>query len=255
MLLQVINPNSTAAMTDAIAATARGVAAVGTSVSAVTNTGAPASLQSHTDEALAVPGMLAAVAAGERAGVDGHVIACFGDPGLDAAREVARGPVVGIAEAAMHLATMLGRGFSVVTTLGRTRARAQELAVRYGMAEACRAVRACEVPVLELDGPGSAAEQRVLAECRAALAEDDADVIVLGCAGMADLTVRLGQRLGVPVVDGVTAATVLAQSLVTLGLATSTRQELAPLPADTLAALDRAPGTGAPDPRRATVPR
>jgi len=237
VLIQLVNPNSTRSMTEAIGASARAVAAVGTSVTAVSAEGGPPAVESHTDEALAVPGLLAAIAAGERQGVDGHVIACFGDPGLDAAREVARGPVVGIAEAAMHLATLLGRGFSVVTTLGRTRGRAEELAQRYGFGTHCRAVRACELPVLDLDRPGSEAEQRVLAECRTAIAVDDADVIVLGCAGMADMAARLSRSLGVPVVDGVTAATVTVQSLVTLGLTSSVRSEYAPLPADRMAAL------------------
>ena len=70
---------------------------------------------------------------GERDGVDGYVIACFGDPGLDAARELAAGPVVAIAEEAMRTATFLGRSFSVVTTLGRTTGRAWDLAAHYGV--------------------------------------------------------------------------------------------------------------------------
>src|SRR4051794_7753979 len=128
MRIMVINPNTTASMTDLIASSARAVAGPGTRLDAVTSAMGPASIESHYDEALSVPGILAAVAEGERDGVDGYVIACFGDPGLDAAREVAAGPVVGIAEAAMHAATLVGRGFSVVTTLDRTRGRAWELA-------------------------------------------------------------------------------------------------------------------------------
>ena len=74
----------------------------------------PPSIEGYYDEALATPGLLAEVAAGEREGCDGYVIACFGDPGLYAARELARGPVIGIAEAAMHAASVLAPGFSVV---------------------------------------------------------------------------------------------------------------------------------------------
>lgn len=88
----------------------------------------PASIESHDDEALAAVGLLQEVRRGEADGVDGYVVACFGDPGRDAAREVASGPVVGVAEAAMRFATHLGRGSSVVTTLGRTRGRALDLA-------------------------------------------------------------------------------------------------------------------------------
>jgi len=231
LLITVINPNTTASMTEKIGDCARTVAAVGTTVHAVNPSMGPVSIESHYDEALAVPGLLDEIAKGERDGVDGYVIACFGDPGLDAARELARGPVVAIAEAAMRTATFLGRGFSVVTTLGRTTGRAWDLAAHYGVKDFCRNVRACEIPVLELEIPGSAARTVVTAECARAVDEDDCDVIVLGCAGMADLAADISGRIGVPVVDGVAAATTTVQMLVSMGLRTSTRSEFArPLP-------------------------
>jgi allantoin racemase len=229
MHIRVINPNTTASMTALIEASARAVAGPGTRLDAVTPTMGPASIESHYDEALAVPGVLAAVADGERSGVDGYVIACFGDPGLDAARELAHGPVVGIAEAAMHAATLVGRGFSVVTTLSRTRGRAWDLASRYVGAGSCRGVHACDIPVLDLEGD-PAVVKRVVALAREALDHDDSDVIVLGCAGMADLCAAASAELGVPVIDGVAAATVLVQSMITIGAATSARGEYAPPP-------------------------
>ena len=230
MHIRVINPNTTASMTALIEVSARAVAGPGTTVDAVTSAMGPASIESHYDEALAVPGLLAEISAGERAGVDGYVIACFGDPGLDAARELAAGPVVGIAEAAMHAATMIGRGFSVVTTLDRTRGRALDLAQRYAPAGACKGVHACDIPVLDLEGDPTVLK-RVVALARTALDHDDSDVIVLGCAGMADLCAAATAELGVPVIDGVAAATVLVESLITLGLRTSNRGEYAaPLP-------------------------
>ena len=230
MLIKIINPNTTWSMTERIGQGARAVAAVGTEISAVSPSMGPASIESHYDEALSGPGLLEEIERGEREGADGYVIACFGDPGLDAAREKAVGPVVGIAEAAMHAATFLGRGFTVVTTLGRTSGRARDLAGHYGMGRHCRNVRACEIPVLELDLPGSRARELVIEECRQALAEDGSDVIVLGCAGMADLAADISAVLGVPVVDGVAAATKMVESLVTLGLRTSAWSEFAPPP-------------------------
>ena len=230
MLLTVINPNTTWSMTRLIGECASAVASAGVTVEAVSPSMGPASIESHYDEALAVPGLLAAVADGERDGVDGYVVACFGDPGLDAAREVASGPVVGIAEAAMHAAAMIGRAFSVVTTLSRTRGRARDLAVRYAPAGACRGVHACDIPVLSLDGDPDVLP-RVVALGRAALDRDGSDVIVLGCAGLADLATAVEAELGVPVIDGVAAATVLVQSLVTLRLRTSRRDEYAQPPA------------------------
>lgn len=225
----VINPNTTEAMTTAIADCARAVIAPGTEVVGITSEIGPASIESHYDEALSVPGVLRAVERGEREGVDGYVIACFGDPGLDAAREVASGPVVGIAEAAMHTASVLGRGFSVVTTLGRTMGRAADLAEHYGKQRACRGTHACEVAVLDLDDHPDVVKV-VTEACRDALEADGSDVIVLGCAGMADMCASISAELGVPVVDGVTAATLTVQSLVAMGLRTSTRGEFAPPP-------------------------
>jgi allantoin racemase len=227
--IKVINPNTSLAMTRLIGTAARGVAGVGTEIIAVSPPMGPASIESHYDEALAVPGILHEIThdgmLGER--IDGYVIACFGDPGLDAARELAAGPVVGIAEAAMHAATMLGRRFSVVTTLGRTTGRAWDLASHYGFREHCASVYACEVPVLELEEPGSEASSLIEALARRAIDEDEADCIVLGCAGMADLCHRLSQNLGVPVIDGVSAAVGMVETLVRMRVSTSRREEYA----------------------------
>ncbi len=227
MLIRVINPNTTVAMTKLIDESAQLAAHPGVLVEAVNPAMGPASIESHYDEALSVPGILAEIAAGEEDGAAGYVIACFGDPGIDAARELAAGPVLGIAEAAMRAASCLGRAFSVVTTLDRTRGRAAELVDRYGMRSVCRSVRACDLPVLALDSdPGAPA--RVLAECRAARDADGADVIVLGCAGMADLCAALSADLGIPVIDGVSVATAAVAGLAGLGLRGSGRGEYAP---------------------------
>ena len=229
--IAVINPNTTVAMTDKMAECSRSVADPSTEILAITNSHGPASIESHYDEALAVPGLLTAIAAAEADGADGFVIGCFGDPGLDAARELASGPVVGIAEAGMHLAVMLGRSFSIVTTLGRTIGQAEHLVHRYGFGRHCRSIYACEVPVLELDEPNSEARKLVVDYCRRAVEYDEADSIVLGCAGMADFCNDVSEQVGVPVIDGVTAGVVLIESMVKLGLATSTRSEYArPLP-------------------------
>jgi len=222
----VINPNTTASMTATIGECARAVAGPGATVEAVNPSSGPVSIESHFDDAMSVPGVLAEVAAGERDGVDAYVIACFGDPGLLAAREVAAGPVVGIAEAAMRTAAYLGRGFSVVTTLERTVGHTWDLARAYGLERHCLGVHATGIPVVELE-TDPAAYATVLGASRAALDADGSDVVVLGCAGMADLCARLQDDLGVPVVDGVAAAVVTARSIVELGLATSVRNEFA----------------------------
>ncbi len=230
MRIWVINPNTTRTMTDTITKCAVAVAASDVTVTGITSEIGPESIESHYDEALSVPGVLQAVQRGEREGVDGYVIACFGDPGLDAAREVAAGPVIGIAEAAMQAASHLGTGFSIVTTLARTIGQSAHLAERYGMQRFCRGIHACEIPVLDLDTDPNA--RKIITEaCREAVEVDGSDAVVLGCAGMADMCKEISAELGVPVVDGVTAATLTVQSLVTMGLRTSKRGEYALPPA------------------------
>ena len=228
MRIKIVNPNTTQGMTDKVGLAARAVAAPGTEIIAVSPPGGPVSIEDHYDEAYAVPGLLGEIRTGEAQGCHGYVIACFGDPGLDAAREVARGPVIGIAEAAMHAASFVSTGFSVVTTLERTCVMARRLADRYGFRDVCRGVRGTDLPVLELENPASGAYERIRDECRRALDEDRSGAIVLGCAGMADLCGRLSDELGAPVIDGVAAAVKFVEALVGLGLATSKRGDYAP---------------------------
>src|SRR4029453_11349713 len=229
MRIRVINPNTTWSMTPLIGEWSWAVAPPGVTIEAVSAIMGPASIESHYDEALAVPGILAEIARGEAEGVDGYVIACFGDPGLEAARELARGPVLGNAEAGMRAATYLGRSFSVVTTLGRTRGRAWDLAHAYGVERACRGVHACEIPVLELEHSPDARE-RITRACREALHVDESDVVVLGCAGMADLCAHISQAIGPPAVDGGGAGGGTVEGLVRLGLRTSAVDEYATPP-------------------------
>lgn len=231
MRIKVINPNTTWSMTETIGAAARAAVSPGVEIEAVSPAHGPVSIEGHYDEAMACLGLLDEVRKGEAEGADAYVIACFGDPGLDAAREIARGPVIGIAEAAMRSAGYLATGFSVVTTLQRTVVIAEHLLDKYGARAQCRRVRACEIAVLELENPASDAYRTILAECRRALAEDGCGAIVLGCAGMADLCRRLSDELGVPVIDGVAAAVATAEALVRIGLGTSKRGDYAaPLP-------------------------
>jgi allantoin racemase len=223
MRLAVINPNTTAAMTARIGAAARAVAAAGTEILATNPDSGPVSIEGYYDEAFSVPGLLAEIAKAEAAGADAHVIACFDDTGLEAARSLASAPVIGIGEAAFHMASLLGHRFSVVTTLSRSIPAIETNLLKYGLDRRCGRVRASEVPVLELDDPASDAVARIGAEIERAKAEDHADAIVLGCAGMADLAAELSRRHGLPVVDGVAAAVKLAEGLAALGLRTSKR--------------------------------
>lgn len=223
MKLLVINPNTTASMTASIGRAARAAAAPGTQVTAVNPLSGPVSIEGYFDEAFCVPGLLEEIIKGEAADVDAHVIACFDDTGLEAARCCASAPVIGIGEAAFHLASLIAHRFSVVTTLSRSIAAIETNLMKYGLDRRCARVRACEVPVLELDNPASGARAKLSAEIERAKREEHAEAIVLGCAGMADLAASLAHEHGLPVIDGVAAAVKLAETLVALGHKTSKR--------------------------------
>jgi allantoin racemase len=222
MHIRVINPNTTAAMTETIARAAREAAGAGTEIEAVTSTAGPVSIEGYYDEAMCLPGLLMEIRRAEAEGAHAHVIACFDDTGLDAARQLARAPVVGIGEAAYHAATLIAHRFTVVTTLSRSIPALEHNLLRYGFERRAH-VRAAEVPVLALEDETSDARARIDAEIARALAEDRAEAIVLGCAGMAKLARDLSARHGCPVIDGVGAAVKLAEMLVALGLRTSKR--------------------------------
>jgi allantoin racemase len=179
----------------------------------------PASIEGFYDEAFAVPGLIQALL--NAPGADAGIVACFDDTGLDAARSVAPFPVVGICEAALVTAGQVAKRIAVVTTLPRSIVPLQELVRRYGFAERA-SVTACNVAVLDLEEPGSGAEQKLEAEIALAL-EQGAEAVVLGCAGMADLAAALSKKFGVPVIDGVAAAVKQAEALVGLKLTTSRR--------------------------------
>jgi allantoin racemase len=231
MRILVVNPNTTAGMTARIGEAARAAAAAGTQIIAVNPSSGPASIEGYFDEAFAVPGMLEEILKADKAGVDATVIACFDDTGLEAARCCATGPVIGIGEAAFHLATLIAHRFSVVTTLSRSIAPIEGNLMKYGLDRRCARVRACEVPVLALDDPASGARAKLSAEIERAKAEEDAEAIVLGCAGMAELAAALAREHQLPVIDGVAAAVKLAEALVALGHVTSKRGPYAaPIP-------------------------
>jgi allantoin racemase len=220
MKLLVVNPNTSASMTKRIGAAAR-EAAPGVEIIAINPQSGPVSIEGYFDEAFAVPGMIEEIIKGEEAGAQASIIACFDDTGLEAARCRASGPVIGIGEAAFHLAALIAHRFTVVTTLSRSIAPIETNLMKYGLDRRCAVVRACETPVLSLEDPASGAREKLSNEIRLAKREDRAEAIVLGCAGMATLAASLSLEHELPVVDGVAASVWLAQSLVALGLRTS----------------------------------
>jgi allantoin racemase len=223
MRIKIINPNTTASFTERCLVAGRAVAAPGTEILAGHPSHGTPSVESSVDEATAILGVIEQVRAGEADGVDGYVIACFGDTGLEAAREVARGPVVGMTEAALYTAALIAPVFSIVTLPPRTRIFAERVLWHAGLERRCPKVRTIDVAVLDCDDEASVVMEPFIAEARRAILEDNAEAVILGCAGLQPLVEPLSRTLGVPVIEGVAAAVKLAEALVAMRLATSKR--------------------------------
>ena len=189
----------------------------------------PASIESAYDEALATPDTVAKIADAERDGVDAVIINCMGDPGMHAGREVVSIPVIGPCEASMHLASMLGHKFSVVTVLDSLEPQFTNQAKVYGVPEKLASVRAVDIPVLDLDKDFDRMVGALIEQAMAAVTEDGADVIVFGCTGMLGAAERVEDGLkergatGVPVIDPMIASVKLAEALVGSRLSHSKR--------------------------------
>ena len=220
MRIKVINPNTTLEMTENIGRVADRYTAESTEITAVSPERGPISIESYYDDYLAVPGLLEEIIK-DSDEYDAFVNACWGDPGLDACREVTDKPVVGIAEGSMYVANMLGATFSVATILPRARDFIEEAVRKTGLEDKCASVRCTALTVVETENTREAAVEALLDAGQRAVEEDGAEVICLGCAGMGGLDEALEDELPVPVIDSVGAAAVLAEGLVQLGKTTS----------------------------------
>lgn len=206
MRILVVNPNSTAAMTDRIAGTARAWAPGGVEVIARTNHAAPPAIQGEADGIAATPGVLEIIAA--HGDVDGAIIACFDDTGLAEARAAAPFPVLGVGQAGFHAAALLAGRFACVTTLAPSVPVIEENLVAMGLASISRGVFASGVPVLALEDRPETAAAEVAEAVAAVLAREGAGLpVVLGCAGMAAVLPRLHAALpGARLIEPVGAA-------------------------------------------------
>jgi allantoin racemase len=218
--IMIVNPNTTESMTTTVVEGARSIAGVGTRLVGSTAVSGVDSVESHVDEVYGALAVLEQVRAGELAGVDGYVIACFGDTGVPAARETARGPVVGMTEAALFTAALIAPRFAIVTLPPRTREQSHRVLRETGLAHRCT-VKAIDEPVSEVADGSLHLLADVAAAAREAMEDDAAEAIVLGCAGLSDLVGPLTKELGVPVIDGVAAAVTMVESLLAQGLSTS----------------------------------
>lgn len=212
--LYVLNPNSSQTVTDGIAAALAPLERFGIPIACLTNPDGPPGIESQAQADETVPQILAMAAARE-AQAAGFVIACFGDPGVHALRDRTARPVLGIQEAAVASALTLGQRFGIVAILPASIPRHLRSLGAMGVTGRLAGDRALGLGVADLADPART-EARLIEVGRALRDEDGADVLILGCAGMAAYRPRLEAALTVPVVDPCQAAVAMALGRIAL---------------------------------------
>ena len=211
MRLLVVNSNTTDSVTTRIAQAARAAASQGTEITAVSAPFGLPLIVSRADWLVAGPATLAALAQ-HRGRYDGAIIACFGDPGLNATKALLDVPVLGISEAAFHAACMLGRRFGVVSFTAALRPMFEECLAHHGLDARCAGFRMG--PPFNGD-PGMVAEQRaelLVDLCRQSVEQDGAEAVILAGCPLAGLAPLIADRVAVPLIDGTAAAVRLAEA-------------------------------------------
>jgi len=180
MRILVINPNSSAEMTESVEEVLHRIRRPDTELSVVCTPEAPVSIQSARDVALSVPPMLEIIRRADSDGVDAVIIACFSDPGLEAAKEVSSALVLGIQETSLHVASLLGHKYTILTPLASRIASKEQDVRRFKAEPACASVRALGMTVLETEADPARTKARIFEVARAAMEEDGAEVMILG---------------------------------------------------------------------------
>lgn len=189
----------------------------------------PTCIEGMYHDAFAAPGVVAACVQAEADGVHAVMIDCMGDPGLEPAREAVGIPVLGPAETCLHVATMLGHKVSVVTITGAVCPIFERHARVYGVESKLASVRVTDIPVLEIDHDPENLLNRLTEQSIAAIQEDKADVIILGCTGFLGVSEQLATRLqqagfSVPVLNPIRVTVSIAAALANLGLSHSPKR-------------------------------
>ncbi|WP_407152051.1 aspartate/glutamate racemase family protein [Bradyrhizobium sp. ORS 86] len=215
MRILLLNPNTTTAVTDLLHAAGSKAASAGTELVPAT---APRGVPYIATRAEAqIGGAIALEMLAEAgSGFDAAIIAAFGDPGLFGARELFAFPVVGLAEAAMLTACMVGRRFSIVTFAGALAPWYEECVAMHGLASRCAGVRTLDGAFRSISDVQAEKEELLVALANRAVEEDNADVVILSGAPLAGLAAKVRDRIPVPVIDPVAAAVRQAETLAVL---------------------------------------
>lgn len=215
MKILLLNPNTTAAMTARMLQAGSAAAAPGTELVALT---APRGVPYIATRAEAQIGGAIALEmlAEHHRGADGAIIAAFGDPGLMGARELFDIPVVGMAEAAMLTACMLGRRFSIVTFATALGPWYRECVEQHGLTGRLASIRMLDGAFRSVSDVQEEKEALLVELANRAVSEDGADVVILAGGPLAGLAAKVADRIPVPVFDQVAAAVKQVEALVTL---------------------------------------
>lgn len=222
MKLLLVNPNTSDGFTAIAQKAADSYKNPDTIVKAVSSPCGPLTLEGYFDEIVSSMGVLETVQR-EKDNYDGFIVACFSNHfSIYAARQLTDKPVVGIFEPPMLLAKQLGAKFSIITPSPRWKPLLEEGLEAVRMQSDCASIRVIGLDVEELERlTEDALENHLFEESKRAIEEDGAEVIVLGCCGLAGLDAKLHERLGVPVLDPVASAVKVLEDLVDLKLRTS----------------------------------
>ena len=210
--LLLINPNTTASITDLVLKTAKGFASPGTALRALTGAFGPRYIASRVGYAIASHAAVDALA-NDKGKKDAVVLACFGDPGLAALKEISKVPVVGMADASILQACAIGQRFSIVTGGERWKSMLEEFVASHGLTSRLASVRTVAPTGADIARNPKAAMALLAKGCQACVGEDGADVVILGGAGLAGLAAKLKDAVDVPLLDGVACAISMAESL------------------------------------------
>ena len=228
MKILVINPNTSEEMTEGIYRSAIAAKQESTEITAVNPPHGPECVEGTSDELAAAYHVMEVVKKAEKeADYDAYVVACFGDPGVDAIRELTDKPVVGVAESAILMSEFISGKFAIISILPRCLAHLEEMVHKYGAEHRVACIRTPNIGVLDFHKEPKTAEAKLMNASKAAVEEDYAEAIILGCAGMSGMAEYVSERVGVPVLDSVTCAVKMAESLVDIGLKTSKRNTYA----------------------------
>ena len=221
MRLLLLNPNTSASMTERMAETANAARARETTIVPMTATRGVPYIATRAEAQIG--GAIALeMLAEQHDAVDAAIIAAFGDPGLFGARELFDIPVIGLAEAAMLTACMVARRFAIVTFARALGPWYEECVAMHGLRERCARILCLDSPFASAADVAEEKEALLIELANRAVTERDADAVILAGAPLTGLAHKVASRIPVPVIDQVAAAVKQAEAVAALGLRKAT---------------------------------